>query len=1183
MNFSLTKLIVLATKTSIYVFVLSAVIFQFALAEISMGQEMSKVKIDLAIKNVELEELFNQIEAKTDFSFIYDITQLPKSSHASYFHENESVENILMAVAKKYELEFHQINKSISVKRVKKNGNKDPKAGTLGPEDLSISGYVYDEFSEPLPGATIKIVGLNIGTVTNVEGYFELTVPEGADKIAVSFIGFTTKRIILNGQTTFSVQLDLDVESLEEVVVIGYGQNTKKAVSTSVSSVSAKDLRDQPVISLDEAIASKMAGVQVSQTSGAPGSGFNINIRGTGTITAGSTPLYVVDGVPLSDRIQSAGGTLESYSDAPINPLNSININDIESISVLKDAAATAIYGSRGANGVVIVTTKQGRNGKPKVNFDTYVGFQSVNKKVDMMDAYEYAKLKYDGHNNTYLDFLADNNIQGSINDPNSIRGDNGAGSGDFKIPSEIIPYVNNVSGLTNTDWQDEIFRTGVIQSHSVSVSGGNGEIGYYLSGTYLKQTGVVISSGYEQYSARLNLNAEYGKFKFGVNFSPSRSIHDRVKAEGPYWADGVIGTALVSSPMFSVYNQDGSYNYGQQSWRAESGESWSDSYINPVALANLMINDIYHNRILGNAFMEYSPIKNLTFRTNIGIDVNDFTREYFRPKALPNRNLALDETPGEGKNRTEGLVNVVIEETANYNIKIGDRGDLSLLAGITGQKENQNENYISVRNFPNDLVTTLNAALTVDNAGSQRTSWALLSYIGRAQYNFGLKYFLSASIRADGASRFGADSRWGYFPSGSAAWVVSEESFFDNNFLTFLKVRGSYGETGNFNIGNFPWLTEFEQKNYVLGTGSGGQQVVGVAPATLGNENIRWEKTATIDIGAEIGFFEDLVTFEVDAYRSTTSDMLLTVPVPEITGFGSALQNIGEVKNRGLELTSNVNMKIGQVQWTVGGNVSFNRNEVMSLGTEDAPIIVRGGSEGALYITRIGNEIGSYYTYVRDGIFTSQEELDSYPHISGTRVGDAKVLDLNEDGQLDENDRAITGSYLPDYTFGINSRMSFKGVDLSVQVQGVQGNEVMNLQKRYIHNLEGHQNNLKSANIRYESPTNIGNGETPRAHKGLTGNAGLISTWMIEDGSFVRIRNITLGYSLQPKLLERINVSALRLYTSLQNPFTFTDYSGYNPEVSGNYNGGSALTRGEDYGTYPLARTITIGLNVGF
>ena len=1171
----------LASKTSIYVFVFSAMIFQCILAENSLGQEMSKVKIDLTVKNAPLISLFNLIEGKTDFRFIYDVNQIPDAPLLTLSRQNASVENILTEVARQYGLEFHQINQSISVKKVSKRKH-DKSVGIINTPDYDISGYVYDDLGEALPGATIKIVGLNIGTVTDYNGYFKMSIPEGSDKIAISFIGFDTRSVPLNGQTEFIINLVADIEALEEVVVIGYGQNTKKSVSMSVSSVSASDLKDQPVISLSEAIASKMAGVQVSQTSGAPGSGFDIRIRGTGTITAGSSPLYVVDGVPLSDRIQSAGGTLESYSDAPINPLNSININDIESISVLKDAAATAIYGSRGANGVVLVTTKQGRNGKPKVSFDSYVGFQNVNKKVDMMDAYEYSKLKYDGHNNTYLDFLSDNDLAGGVNDPNSVRGDKGAGSGDFKIPSELIPYVNNVPGLTNTDWQDEIFRTGVIQSHSLSVSGGNGKIGYYLSGTYLNQTGVVISSGYKQYSARMNLNADYGKVKFGVNFSPSRSIHDRVKAEGPYWADGVIGTALVSAPIFSVYNQDGSYSYGQQSWRAESGESWSDSYINPVALANLMINDIYHNRILGNAYMEYSPISNLTFKTSIGIDVNDFTREYFRPKALPNRNLALDETPGEGKHRTEGLVNVVLEETVNYNVKIGTKGDLNVLAGITAQQEKQDESYISVRNFPNDLVTTLNAALTVDNAGSQRTSWALLSYIGRAQYNHDLKYFLSASIRADGASRFGADSRWGYFPSASAAWVVSEESFFDNGFATFFKMRASYGETGNFNIGNFPWLTEFRQENYVLGFGNGGQQVVGVASATLGNEDIRWEKTATLDVGVEVGFFNDLITLEADAYQSNTTDMLLTVPVPEITGFGSALQNIGEVQNRGLELTSNVNLKLGALDWSFGGNISFNQNEVISLGKEDAPIIVRGGSEGALYITRIGNEIGSYYTYVRDGIFTSQEELDSYPHISGTRVGDAKVVDLNNDGQLDENDRAITGSYLPDYIFGFNSSAKFKGFDLNVQVQGVQGNEVMNLQKRYIHNMEGHQNNIKAATNRYVSPENIGDGVTPRAHKGLTGNAGLISTWMIEDGSFIRVRNVTLGYSMPNVLLEKIGASNMRIYVAAQNPFTFTDYTGYNPEVSGN-NGGGPLTRGEDYGTYPLARTITMGVNIGF
>lgn len=1177
MKFSLLKLIMLAIKTSIYIFVLSAFLFQLALASETTGQNLEKVSLSINIKNAELTEVFDHIAKKTDFTFAYDPAQLKSVPRQDYQVDNQSLKTIFYNLSRQHDLKITRVNKVISVKRTQQQK-------TQIQDDIKVSGTVKDEDGLLLPGATVQVVGLSVGTITDMDGRFQLEVPDGYSSLSISYIGYQTATYQIDTRQTTDIRITLimDISSLQEVVVIGYGQNSRKEVATSVVSVTAKDLRDQPVISLDEAIAGKMAGVQVSQTSGAPGSGFNIRVRGTGTITAGSSPLYVVDGVPLSDRIQNAGGTLESYSDAPINPLNSININDIESITVLKDAAAAAIYGSRGANGVVLITTKKGQSGKPRVNLESYVGFQNVTKKIDMLDAYGYANLKYDGHNNAYLDFLSDNGLSGSINDPNSVREANGAGAGDFKIPSELIPYVNDVSGLTNTDWQDAIFRTGAIQSHTLSVSGGNENIGYYLSGTFLNQEGVVISSGYQQYSVRLNLNANYEKVNFGVNFSPSRSIHDRVKAEGPYWADGVIGTALVSSPMFPVYDADGSFDYGQQNWRSANGENWSDSYINPVALAELMVNDIYHNRTLGNAYFEYKPLEGLSFKTNIGVDINNFTRDYFRPKALPNRNLAIDETLGEGKNRTEDLINVLAEQTVNYNIEVGEGHSFSFLGGVTIQKENQSESYMSVRGFPNDLVQTLNAALIIDNAGSQATSWALLSYLSRLQYNYKLKYFLSGSIRADGSSRFGAKSRWGYFPSVSAAWILSEESFLQGSG-TFVKLRASYGQTGNFNIGNFPWLSEFGQENYVLGLSSGGSEIGGLAPATLGNEDIRWEKTGTIDVGLELGFFNDQLSLEVDAYRSNTTDMLLTVPVPEVTGFSSALQNIGAVQNQGVEFSANGNMNFGELSLSVGGNISFNQNKVISLGPEDAPIIVRGGSEGALYITRVGNEIGSYYTFVRDGIFTSQQELDNYPHLPGTQVGDARVLDLNQDGELSEDDRAITGNYFPDYIFGFNARMSWKGIDLNAQLQGVQGNEVMNLQRRYVFNMEGHQNNMAQAANRYVSASDPGDGVTPRAYKGVKGNSGLISDWMIEDGSFVRIRNITLGYTLPDFLTSKVAVSNARIYASAQNPFTFSNYTGFNPEVSGSYNGSGSLARGEDYGTYPLARTISFGINLTF
>lgn len=1032
-----------------------------------------------------------------------------------------------------------------------------------------LKGHVIDQQTqEPLPGATIQVRGTNLGTVADAEGYFSIPIPDEVELVlVVSFVGYESAVITVTSADFLNVQLKPSVSSLNEVVVIGYGTQERNDMSTSVASIKSTEFKDMPVSGFDQALAGKLAGVRIAQTTGSPGAGITVRIRGTGSITAGNDPLYVVDGVPVSNRMQYATGYVNNYYDSPINPLNTININDIESIDVLKDASAAAIYGSRGANGVVLITTKKGKAGRSRVSYDMYYGLQNVSKKIDMLNAYEYAKLNFDGHNNTYLD-----NVAGaSVNDPNSIRN-----ADEYKIPPEVVPYVNGVKGLTNTNWQDAIFRTAAMQSHTISISGGKEKMKYYASGTYLDQQGIVINSSYTQYSARFNMEVTDNRLHFGVNLSPSYSMHNRVKAEGPYWAEGVVGTALVYAPIFPVYNSDGSFNYDNNAW----GYSHT-SFLNPVALAKLTENKVTQTRLLGSMFVEYELFKGLKYRLNVGADMSAFDLQYYWPSTLEIRNQSGPSNP-TGRARTEYFLNYLAEHTFSYQKTIG-KHSLQALAGFTAQKELQQETYLTARNYPNDFVHSLNEGLVTDG-GSKNTKWSLLSYLGRLQYDFSKKYMVSLAIRADGSSKFGPGNRWGYFPSASAAWRISAEPFMSNvKSVNELKIRSSYGLTGNFDIGTFDWLTGVGGVSYPLGAG-GGTIVNGIAQNSIGNKDLRWEKTGMLNVGVDIGLLNDKVMLVADYYNSNTKDLLLDVPVPRISGTSRSLQNIGKVNNHGIEFTVRTRNKIGKLEWEASVNIATNKNKVIALGPESDTIITRGGDAGALFITTKGKPMASYYTLVRKGIFKNEAELEQYPHFADARPGDAKIIDANHDGRITlDGDRTITGSYFPNYTFGITNTMRYNNIDLSFTIQGVEGNKVFNLMRRYIYNMEGNMNNVKGALKRWNSEEDPGDGKTIRANRiQTTGNANE-SSWHIEDGSFIRIRNITLGYSIPKQVLSRVKMTNARVYAAAQNPFTFTKYSGYNPEVSGKYLNNNALVAGEDYGTYPLAKVFSIGLNITY
>ena len=1037
----------------------------------------------------------------------------------------------------------------------------------------SLSGTVTDATSgEPLIGVSVVVEGTTSGGITDLDGSYQISAPEGAETLVFSYIGYKPQRVAIGSQSSIEVALTTDAANLEEVIVIGYGQTRKQDLTTAVATVNSAQLADQPVTSFDQALVGKLAGVQVLQTSGSPGAGLSVRVRGVGSITAGNEPLYVVDGLPISNDNARATGEINTgtgnYPEQPINVLSTINPADIESIQVLKDASAAAIYGSRGSNGVVLITTKKGRSGAPTVSYSGYYGLQETTTRYDMLNAYEWAQINFEGRNNGYRDRFP----AGLDSDDNATRAANVPGQPAVLIPPEIEPYLAGESGLTDTDWQDEIFRTAPIQSHSLSVSGGTEGLRYYASAEYMDQEGVVISSGFRRYSGRFNLDLTSGRLKVGLNLNPTLTDHDLVNAEGPWWDHGIIGLALHIAPIWPVYDPDGSYNFGGNAW----GYAMTDA-VNPVALANEIQDELQQLRFLGNVYAEYSILDNLSYRLNVGADLNRFERDYYWPSYVERRGQSGPRTP-IGIGRTRGSTNWLVEHLLNFDRTVGAHG-IAAVAGFTAQQEQFNSKELFATDFANDLVPTLNAG-QVTGGGSFREEWSLLSFLGRVQYNYAGKYYLSAALRADGSSRFGANNKWGYFPSASAAWRISGEDFLaDNPAVSNLKLRLSYGVTGNFQIPNYGAIGLLGFTDYVTG---GNNLQVGLAPSTPSNPDLSWERTTMVDVGLDLGFFNDAVYLELDYYNADTRDLLLNVPVPMSSGFTSELRNIGQVNNRGFEAALTLQNRLGNLGWSLTGNFATNRNEVISLADNVPQIIIGGGTGSAQWITTPGEAIGSYYNPVYDGVFRDQAEIDETPSVPNARPGDLRFLDLNGDGEINfADDRRIQGNYLPDYTVGATLNLDFRGFDFSAALQGAYGQEILHLFRRYIYNQEGNMNLMRGALNRWQSEASPGDGQTNRANRLQTGSNGQTSNWHLEDGSYTRIRNLTLGYSVPTTLLQRVRITKLRAYVSVQNPFTFTDYQGYNPEV--NARPDSALNPGEDYASYPLARIYSFGLNLSF
>lgn len=1051
---------------------------------------------------------------------------------------------------------------------------------------VSVKGLVQSESNEPLNGVTVTATNVatkkSVTAATNEKGVFSITTLQVGSTYNFTFsyvgyeVGFVNAFKLKEGnENSLLVRLKQTSSTLDQVVVVGYGTQNKRDVSTSVSTIKAAEINNFPATGLDKALTGKLAGVQVLQPGGAPGAGISIMVRGRGTITAGSDPLYVVDGVPISDNSSDGPGF-------KVNPLNSINVNDIESVDILKDASASAIYGSRGSNGVVIITTKRGKRDKPAVAVNSYYGTQEASKKIKMMDAYQYADLIYEAKNNTYFDLLADRNLTGSASDDNATRKLKlgGAATNDnlnYLLPPEIFPYLNKQAGLVNTNWQDAIFTKAPMQNHTISVGGGSENVKYYISGNYLDQQGIVINSGYKKYGGRINVDANYKKIKLGASINYNFGVYNFLPTEGRFndATENVISGALAAAPFFPVYNTDGSFNFDQARWLYMQANT-----NNPVALAMLKNDKTFETKLLSNLFAEYEILKDLKYKISFGADVSSYKRDAFRPSTLPDFTLKTTPSNPVGNYRTNAITNWIIENTVSYNKRVGEHSIKSII-GFSAQKERQDASNVTATGYPNDIVQTLNAATTITAFSSTVNEWSLISGLARLQYSFKNKYLLSAALRTDGSSRFGAQNKWGYFPSASAAWIVSDEKFMQNiKAVSSLKVRASYGVTGNFQIGNYGSYGLLSASNYVFGAGSGTLNN-GLALSTASNKELGWEKTSAVNLGLEIGLFKEKLHATIEVYNNNTKDLLLNVPVPFSTGFSTNLVNIGKVNNKGLEVTLASTVDIGAVKLTNTANYSKNINKVLDLGGANS-IITR--SQGVIdFITQVGKPIANFYTLVQTGVFNDQAAITDPKNakVAGAKPGDFMFKDINGDGVIDNtNDRDITGNYMPKFTYGWSSQLQYKMFDFGFAIQGVYGNTIANINQRHMNSAEGFANNTIEILERWHSPTDPGNGKIARANRAHRGLNAVISTYHLSDGSYLRVRDITFGFTVPQKMIAKAKITNARLYITAQNPFTFTSYNSYNPEVSIDSN---PLTPGVDYGSYPLARSFFFGLNLSF
>ncbi len=1104
-----------------------------------------------------LREVLSAIEKEYKISIVSD-NDLLNGRTAGPLKGKPNLEEALDAVLKPIGLKFEKVSEKLYIilskefdggkyiekieKKARLGGSNDPEMSLLAarvthlpmPNHHSsqaqlISGKVVSqEAGEGLPGVSVVVKETTNGTVTDVEGNYKISVEPGVT-LVFSFVGYNSEERLVGSSTTINVSLTPDVKALSEVVVVGYGTQERRKVTSAITSVKGQDVQNIPVTSVDAILQGKAAGVQVVQNSGAPGNEVYVRIRGNGSLFGENRPLYVIDGVPMNN-IAAGQQPLEAGGQR-ITTQNDINPADIESIEILKDAAAAAIYGSRAGNGVILITTKRGKQGKSKIDFNAYTGVAQIVRRLPLLNGQQYVDL-----------------YQEAVNNYNQFK------------PANLAPIAidTNIRYTGNeTDWQDQIFQAAPVSNYGLSVSGGTDKTQHYISLGYFDQDGTVKGQEFRRFNGRINLDfSATDKLKIGTSLTASRSDNKRIAND--FSAESVMANALIYNPNNPVYNPDGSYYRDPRNHR------------NPVMMINEYRQKSIQNRYVGNIYGEYEIIKGLKFKSSLGMDHLNEKGDLYLSRNVVNGNARA------ATNMYEVFL-WVNENTLSYTKDFGQRHSFNALLGQSAQEASTRRFGAAGNNTPTDIIESVTGATNRTEASDYRSTWGLVSYFGRVGYSFDDKYLITGVMRIDGSSRFGRNNRYGYFPSVSAGWRISQEPFMQNlTFLSDLKMRASIGTTGNNEgLGNdFPSLATY-------GTGSNYGTLAGIAPQSLSYADLSWESTVQTNLGIDVSFLNDRITFTGEVYQKNTNDLIFKLELPYSSGFGRTFgANVGKLENKGLELALTTRNLVGAFTWTTDFNLSMNRNKIayLPLTKADDPrsadfpegLPNEYNSLGPQSIFRVGQPVGSFFGYRHLGI--------------NPETGDYIFEDLNGDGVITTDDRQILGNALPRHTGGFTNSFGFKGLDVSVFLQWSYGNKVYNQTRAVLERMSSFNNSNTHVLNRWtpenrdtDVPKAMWNDPAPIGSQ----PNGIYSQRFIEDGSFLRVKNVTLGYNLPNSLLSRAKIRSVRVYASAVNLFTFTNYTGYDPETQNQQFKNSQL--GVDYITQPQPRTFMTGINIGF
>lgn len=1023
-------------------------------------------------------------------------------------------------------------------------------------KSIAISGVVTDVQGNKLPGVSVVDKTTKKGTITNTDGVYRITNIDENTILEFLFVGMKKQEIKVNNRMTINVTMEEEIVGLQEVVAVGYATQQKSDLTGAVSSLDFSKISEMPVIDINSALSGQIAGVNVSNSSGTPGGGIDIKIRGLSTIGASARPLYVVDGMPIQESL-----SMES------DPLSLINPSDIQSIDILKDASASAIYGSRASNGVILITTKSGQQQEAKINFVAKVGMQELFNRVDVLDAREFAELAIEARNNRYVELGND------INNPDNLRADN------FKLG-----YFQNFldSGLPGTDWQSELFKSAPFQDYQLSISGGTKSSRYLISGGFLTQDGIIINTGFDRFSFRSNVDININrKLKLTLRLNPTFTIQDFLPTAGRYhdFYGGIVQAAILMNPILPVYDETKPQGY---SYGIAQGNNMQNIE-NPIARANLIKDKRLNTQLLGNAIIDYKITNGLDLSVSAGTRLRSGISNRLLPSSIGSYSVL---PPRDNMIITSGYLNYNWQLSAQLQYQKQFLRHHNITALLVYEIQEEVSNNVTARadgTWTDEIITVdPNTSADLRTGNSNISEWALMSYISRVNYHYNHKYYLTGSVRMDGSSRFA--KRWGTFPSVSGAWRVSREDFMQELYwLTNLRLRSSYGVTGNNSIGNYEYYALMGGASYPLGSGTGGI-VDGVGLSGYNNPNLTWEKTNQYDVGIDIALFKSRLILEIDWYNKQTMDLLLDMQLPGMSGFRSIKTNIGKVENKGWEYTVKTFNNLGPVKWNSNFNISFNKQKVLALGKEGDPLYGSLLYFANSHITKIGSPVGQFYGLKVIGIYNDWDQINSMPSIqgnTGSRPGEFIFENVYDaDNVITLEDRTIIGDPNPDFTFGFTNNFTYKNLSLNVFVRGSVGGDVLNM------NFAGDKytmasNQPRSILNRWQSAEKPGDGMTARVLRAGRGDLGstTLNSSFVEDASFINIQNVTLNYNIPNKLIRLLKLQEARVFTSIQNLHMFTDYSAYNPEAA--ISGGSTLTPGSDWSTYPLSRTFTLGLNI--